>query len=167
LIQIDWRGCIRIQMVEIQVIEVTARRETSMFFCKDHQLVGTQRTSIIQFAREAKSQKGEKHQLIYFLHQSESVIIDETLTDGNSGTIDWRQVLRVSDLIDVSDRVGKWYEGTILRIQSDCLLIELLIHYNGWPQQWDEWIAIDSDRLARAHIYTNGPVTVTNALLRC
>jgi len=81
------------------------------------------------------------------------MVMDDTVTDGNSDTIDWRQALRVEDLIDVKDEAGKWYEGTIRAIRSDCLLIH---QYNRWPLKWDEWIEIDSDRLERVHTYTNG-----------
>ena len=25
---------------------------------------------------------------------------------------------------------------------------QIFVHYNGWPNRWDEWIDKDSDRLA-------------------
>ena len=36
----------------------------------------------------------------------------------------------------------------------------LLIHYNGWPHRWDEWIRSDSERLRPFRTRTRHPNTV-------
>ncbi len=40
----------------------------------------------------------------------------------------------------------------------------LLIHYNGWPHRWDEWIRSDSERLRPFRTRTRHPNTVRKSL---
>ena len=40
----------------------------------------------------------------------------------------------------------------------------LLIHYNGWPDRWDEWIRSDSERIRPFRVRTRHPSTSTTAL---
>ena len=48
--------------------------------------------------------------------------------------------------IDVKDTVSQWLEATIMDIDyDDC---RVYVHYNGWPERWDEWIAFDSPRIS-------------------
>lgn len=46
--------------------------------------------------------------------------------------------------LDVEDTVHQWLEATVMRVRSR----RMLVHYNGWPTRWDEWIDFDSNRLA-------------------
>ena len=39
--------------------------------------------------------------------------------------------LRVGDLVDARDGVGKWCESTVMAIRG----AEVLIHYNGWKSK--------------------------------
>eukprot|EP01138_Halocafeteria_seosinensis_P014127 gb/GECG01014425.1/.p1 GENE.gb/GECG01014425.1/~~gb/GECG01014425.1/.p1 ORF type:complete len:754 (+),score=74.97 gb/GECG01014425.1/:1-2262(+) len=48
--------------------------------------------------------------------------------------------------VDVCDTVQKWLEATIMKISEDGN--QAFIHYNGWPERWDEWINVDSPRIA-------------------
>lgn len=34
------------------------------------------------------------------------------------------------------DTVNKWLEATVYAIHDDFVMV----HYNGWPSTWDEWI---------------------------
>ena len=56
-------------------------------------------------------------------------------------------------LYDVKDIAEKWWESSIRAIKDD----RIFIHYNGWPMKWDEWLPIDSERLAAPHTHTTGP----------
>jgi hypothetical protein len=46
--------------------------------------------------------------------------------------------------LDVKDTVDQWLEATVLSVRGS----KLLIHYNGWPSRWDEWIESSSPRIA-------------------
>eukprot|EP00475_Leptophrys_vorax_P011616 TRINITY_DN18175_c3_g1_i1.p1 TRINITY_DN18175_c3_g1~~TRINITY_DN18175_c3_g1_i1.p1 ORF type:complete len:919 (-),score=242.67 TRINITY_DN18175_c3_g1_i1:91-2454(-) len=72
----------------------------------------------------------------------------------------WRQDLKVGDLIDALDKMNKWYESSIRDIKDS----KILIHYNGWPSKWDEWVGIDSDRVAKVHTHTTGPYQRKNSI---
>ncbi len=58
----------------------------------------------------------------------------------------------VGQWLDVKDTVNQWLEATVMDIrypeEDGDGPSELLIHYNGWPENWDEWIACNSTRLA-------------------
>ena len=36
------------------------------------------------------------------------------------------------------DTVSKWLEATVIAVNGTYVYI----HYNGWPDKWDEWIHI-------------------------
>jgi hypothetical protein len=61
--------------------------------------------------------------------------------------------------LDVKDTVNQWLEATVMDINVE--ESKALIHYNGWPVRWDEWIAFDSPRIAPFRTRTlhssNGP----------
>ena len=61
----------------------------------------------------------------------------------------------VGQWLDVKDTVNQWLEATILRMSRT----RLYIHYNGWPARWDEWIRVDSDRIAPFRTKTLHPQT--------
>jgi len=49
--------------------------------------------------------------------------------------------------VDVEDTVHQWLEATIMRVEQEPVR-RVLIHYNGWPTRWDEWLDADSPRIA-------------------
>ncbi|CAI5737884.1 unnamed protein product [Hyaloperonospora brassicae] len=63
-----------------------------------------------------------------------------------TGTVPRRQLRRffVGQWLDVKDTVNQWLESTVLALADD----KVLVHYHGWPARWDEWIDVQSDRLA-------------------
>lgn len=67
------------------------------------------------------------------------------------------------DLVDCFDTAQKWYLSTVLDVRPDAVLI----HFNGWPPNWDEWIARTSPRLARrgAHAAEYGHIPGAMAML--
>jgi len=58
---------------------------------------------------------------------------------------DWRS-FKVGDKVDVLDTISNWLTSTVKEVEEK----RILIHYDGYSSTWDEWIEIDSDRLAKA-----------------
>ncbi len=56
---------------------------------------------------------------------------------------------QIGDWIDVKDAMGNWLEAQITDLTPE----KVYVHYNGWGSAWDEWISLDSPRLAifRSH----------------
>ncbi|GAB5365106.1 hypothetical protein AAMO2058_001028300 [Amorphochlora amoebiformis] len=50
----------------------------------------------------------------------------------------------VGGFVDCLDTVQKWHVAKILKRDEGCLLV----HYAGFDTKWDEWIPLNSDRLA-------------------
>jgi hypothetical protein len=61
--------------------------------------------------------------------------------------------LRPGDAVDARDTVGEWIPAR-LRDRRDRLVF---VHYEQWEAKWDEWLPIDSDRLAPAGSRTGPP----------
>ena len=55
-----------------------------------------------------------------------------------------RRYFVIGQWIDVLDTIEQWLEATVVRTEREFILI----HYNGWPQRWDEWLHVDSPRIA-------------------
>jgi len=62
---------------------------------------------------------------------------------------------------DVGDLGGE-LAGFRKRATNDTVQI-LLIHYNGWPHRWDEWIRSDSERIRPFRVRTRHPSRSTHA----
>ena len=62
----------------------------------------------------------------------------------------------IGDIIDCQDTVRKWCIGMIVDIVEN---EKIRIHYEGWHSKWDEWLPLDSDRLAPVGTYTKGRMT--------
>ncbi len=52
--------------------------------------------------------------------------------------------------VDVKDTVGEWLEAQVVRSEPT----RLLVHYNGWGPRWDEWITVESGRVAPFRTHT-------------
>uniref|UniRef100_A0A7S2GNI3 Ubiquitin-like domain-containing protein n=1 Tax=Octactis speculum TaxID=3111310 RepID=A0A7S2GNI3_9STRA len=48
--------------------------------------------------------------------------------------------------LDAKDTVNQWLEATVMDVNAE--RAEILIHYNGWPTRWDEWMPFKSGRIA-------------------
>ncbi len=48
--------------------------------------------------------------------------------------------------VDVKDTVHQWLEATIMEV--DRTQRRVFVHYNAWPNNWDEWLSFDSTRIA-------------------
>jgi hypothetical protein len=66
----------------------------------------------------------------------------------------------IGQWLDVKDTVSQWLEATVMEIDQDRRRV--FVHYNGWPQRWDEWLAFDSPRISPFRtrtIHTSGLAT--------
>jgi len=79
--------------------------------------------------------------------QSNSIPTEEKLKQT------WRQGLKLGDILDVLDPVSRWYESTVINRREDMICV----HYCGWTKKWDEWVPVDSHRLAPRSTHTKGP----------
>ena len=53
--------------------------------------------------------------------------------------------LQINNRLDTKDTQGKWFEARVIELKPS----EVKIHYKRFAAKYDEWIPIDSDRLAR------------------
>jgi len=66
------------------------------------------------------------------------------------------KVIKVGDKVDVRDTEHIWCAGLIeLKISTQNRQPLLYIHYDGWNRKYDEYIFINSDRLAPFGTYTS------------
>ena len=56
----------------------------------------------------------------------------------------------VGQWVDVLDSIEQWHEAQIVKIEGG----KGFIHYNGWGDRWDEWIKLDSPRIALFRTHT-------------
>jgi len=63
----------------------------------------------------------------------------------------WNQ-FEVNDLVDGQDIAEKWYEVRIREVKME--EESVFVHYRGFPQRWDEWISMKSERLAPLGTHT-------------
>jgi hypothetical protein len=54
---------------------------------------------------------------------------------------------KVGSLFDVNDTVNKWCHARVIEIKEEDDHKVLKIHYLGWGEKWDEWIADNSVRI--------------------
>ena len=60
--------------------------------------------------------------------------------------------------LDAQDTVHQWLEATVLDVDAT----QVFIHYNGWPNHWDEWMDCNSPRLAPFRTFTR-PTSISSA----
>eukprot|EP00826_Nyctotherus_ovalis_P042636 TRINITY_DN4412_c0_g1_i13.p2 TRINITY_DN4412_c0_g1~~TRINITY_DN4412_c0_g1_i13.p2 ORF type:complete len:320 (+),score=62.85 TRINITY_DN4412_c0_g1_i13:542-1501(+) len=61
-----------------------------------------------------------------------------------------RPKYRVGQWVDVNDTMQQWLEAQIIGVMED----KVRVHFNGWGTRWDEWIPINSPRIAPFRTYT-------------
>ena len=61
--------------------------------------------------------------------------------------------IRLHDLIDVKDSVGKWESAVVVAETDD----RVKVHYVDWDVRYDEWVTKKSDRIATHRMHTVGP----------
>lgn len=69
--------------------------------------------------------------------------------------------LQIGSKLDVKDTVDKWCEATVVAVDREAA--KVYVTYTYWAPKWNEWISIDSPRLAPAGTMTyqeGGPLRV-------
>ncbi|CAH0479736.1 unnamed protein product [Peronospora belbahrii] len=56
--------------------------------------------------------------------------------------------------VDVLDDEGIWNTGVIVDVGKEKKLDKVEIKYDGWDEDYNEWISVDKKRLAPLHTYT-------------
>ncbi|GAB5371325.1 hypothetical protein AAMO2058_001570100 [Amorphochlora amoebiformis] len=69
--------------------------------------------------------------------------------DGKEGGGNWREELKTGSKLDVLDTVNTWLAATVRDVKEEEGKRQILIHYDGYSADWDEWVVGDSDRLAK------------------
>ena len=62
--------------------------------------------------------------------------------------------------VDVKDTVDQWLEAQVLEVNPTNS--QVFVHYNGWPNRWDEWIDMNSPRIQ--HFKTNTYQSLTTPM---
>ena len=65
-----------------------------------------------------------------------------------------KKKFEIGEWVDVKDTTDNWLEGQIINKRTINNKVQLLIHYNGWGNRWDEWIDQTSNRISFFRTYT-------------
>jgi len=79
--------------------------------------------------------------------------VEETLFGNDMSTrrgIDWRNAIKKGDSIDALDPTDLWFTASVLDVKNEGDGDQLLIHYEGFDNRYDEWIPRFSRRLSEA-----------------
>ena len=77
--------------------------------------------------------------------------VDEMDAAGEADEAPSSQVLwETGSKVDALDTAGTWYPATIVNERGVGDERELLVHYKGWSQRWDEWLGVRSCRVRAA-----------------
>lgn len=58
--------------------------------------------------------------------------------------------LEIGQWIDVKDTIDQWLEAEVIDVNES----QVYVHYNGWGRRWDEWIDMNSPRIAAFRTHT-------------
>ena len=62
---------------------------------------------------------------------------------------------KVNDVVDCQDSVRRWYAARIIKVDTVGGRLQYLIHYEGWPSRWDEWLPFDTPRIVPYRTHTS------------
>ena len=65
-----------------------------------------------------------------------------------------KRKFEIGEWVDVKDTIDNWLEAQIINIRTINNKTQILVHYSGWGNRWDEWIDIKSSRIANFKTYT-------------
>ena len=58
-----------------------------------------------------------------------------------------RRQYAVGQWVDVRDTVDQWLEAQVVDVRNTDTGLGVKVHYNGWPNRWDEWLDAASPRI--------------------
>jgi len=67
------------------------------------------------------------------------------------------RVLHLHDYVDVRDTANNWLCAQIIQCDGP----KVLVHYEGWPDRWNEWIDVFDKRIRNLNTYTSKDITAT------
>merc|ERR1719471_365077 len=71
-------------------------------------------------------------------------------------TRNWLKNLEVGDRVDALDYTNHWFTAEIVQKKRENGKATYKIHFDGWEDKWDEWIAWDSGRLNKEQAKARG-----------
>lgn len=108
-----------------------------------HMEIRTTLPGVILRRREEPSNLSARDFRLEALHQN-LISLESLITCHTDIGFDLTRRTFVSGLwVDALDTVNQWLEAQVLIVHNN----RVLIHYNGWPSIWDEWIVSESPRL--------------------
>ena len=80
------------------------------------------------------------------------VLLNARLLSSNSGHSFSNMIKQFNSgqWIDAKDTIDQWLEAQITKLRDN----KAFVHYNGWGSRWDEWIDLNSPRLALFRTHT-------------
>jgi len=68
----------------------------------------------------------------------------------------WLKNLDVGDRVDALDYTNHWFTAEVVQRKRDSGKNSYKIHFDGWEEKWDEWIAWDAGRLNKENSKARG-----------
>merc|ERR1740139_1900793 len=78
----------------------------------------------------------------------------------------WLGVPTAGSKVEALDVAGTWLEATLVNERGEGDARELLVHYNGWKERYDEWLGAGSGRLRAVGSGTLGQCKLVAAALK-
>lgn len=103
----------------------------------------------VDFVKVLYSSWGQSFAQMCENDEERRVFIDimDTIARGAAEPEDWKNMLKVGDLVDAYDCEGEWLEGKVVELMPG----SAKIHFRGWLAKYDEIISLDSDKLSPLH----------------
>jgi len=61
-------------------------------------------------------------------------------------------VARLGDRLEAQDPYGTWYDASVVGERGHGDARELLVHYKGWKNRYDDWLGVGSGGLRAASL---------------
>merc|ERR550525_252020 len=84
-------------------------------------------------------------------HEGNVVVMDPSLFETSGGSDAWRESIVLSQRLDIYDRaMSAWYKGRVIRLgtEDNGQVGKVRVHYDGYSEEYDEWLNCDSPYLA-------------------
>ncbi|CAG9329257.1 unnamed protein product [Blepharisma stoltei] len=124
-------------------------------------LANNQAASFITRRRQQRRREISANERLETIRQNIQTIeglvqcMNTTINDGELQGFNFSErTLVQGQWVDVKDTVEQWLEAQVIQIEHRPEGQMAFIHYNGWPNRWDEWISISSPRIQPLRTYT-------------
>jgi len=150
------------EVEEFRIMKAERRREAnSLIAAKEND------AKFVQYLEETTSTilKGDDPDKDQIMLKCDTVLHSAVVSDSEDGEEDevmapvlstgpnggeWRRVLKKGDQVDALDPLYLWYTASVVEVRKTNKGDDLLIHYEGFDKNFDEWIyRYDLQRLAK------------------